>query len=69
MYITTKIKSFNPAHGEVYSILHHEMKIGSELQRFDGYPFSSTNRTENVTLKPNNCVYFDKKYIPRVMVL
>jgi hypothetical protein len=34
--ITTKIKSLNPAHGEVYSILHHEMKLGSDLQLFDG---------------------------------
>jgi hypothetical protein len=37
MSITTKVVSSNPVHGEVYSIQHYVIKLGSDLQQVGGF--------------------------------
>ena len=48
--ITTKVVSSNPAHGEVYSILHYEIKFVSDLRQVVklslGTPVFSTNKAD-----------------------
>ena len=36
-YITTKVVSSNPVHGEVYSIQHYVKKFDSDLQQVGGW--------------------------------
>ena len=38
MYITTKVASSNPVHGEVYSIQHYVIKFDSDLRQVGGFP-------------------------------
>jgi hypothetical protein len=38
VHIITNIVSFNPAHGEVYSIQHYMIKFDSDLQQVTGFP-------------------------------
>jgi hypothetical protein len=48
--ISTKVANLNPAHGEVYSIQHYEIKFVSDLRQvggfFPGNLISSTNKTD-----------------------
>jgi hypothetical protein len=37
VYITTNVRSSNPAHGEVYSIQHYVIKCVSDLQQVGGF--------------------------------
>ena len=37
MSITTKVVSSNPVHGEVYSIQHYVIKLGSDLRQVGGF--------------------------------
>jgi hypothetical protein len=46
---TTRVESLNPAHGEVYSIKHYEIKFVSVLRQVDGFLLVirfSTNKTD-----------------------
>jgi hypothetical protein len=43
VHIATKVVSSNPAHGEMYSMQHIEIKMVSDLR--PGTPVSSTNKT------------------------
>jgi hypothetical protein len=50
--ITTNVVSSNPAHGEVYSILHFVMKFVIDLRQVGrwsslGTPVSFTNKTDH----------------------
>ena len=47
--ITTRVVSLNPAHGEVYSIKHYEIKFVSDLRQVSGFLlviWFSTNKTD-----------------------
>jgi hypothetical protein len=37
VYITTKVVSSNPIHGEVYSMQHYEIKFVSDLQQVNSF--------------------------------
>ena len=45
VHIATKVVSSNPAHGEMYSMQHIEIKMVSDLR--PGTPVSSTNKTDH----------------------
>jgi hypothetical protein len=48
VHISTNVVSWNPAHGEMYSIQHYVIKFASDMQKVDvffpGNPVSSTNK-------------------------
>ena len=50
MFITTKVVSLNPAHGEVYSMEHYLIKFVSDLRQVGGFLrvlwVSSNNKTD-----------------------
>ena len=51
MPIPTNVVSWNPVHGEVYSIQHYVIMFVSELRQVSGFspdtPVSSTNKTDH----------------------
>jgi hypothetical protein len=50
VFITTKVVSLNPAHGEVYSMEHYLIKFVSDLRQVGGFLrvlwVSSNNKTD-----------------------
>jgi hypothetical protein len=59
MYITTKVVSSNPVHGEAYSIQHYVIKFVSDLRQVGGFYFVvDTNLTPGMfEVRPTSGLY------------